>query len=77
MVIKGDGLTGGEILSAIADLHTARAALQSAFLALDRAASRGCATDGDQLRILAAEFAGTKEEAEVFAALLAAIARPD
>ena len=70
-------MTRGELLSAIADLHIARAALQSAFLALDRAASQGCATDGDQLRILAAEFAGTKEETEVFAALLAAIAAPE
>lgn len=66
----------GDVLAAIADLHAARLALQSAFLALDRAATQGCTTDGAHLRILAAEFAGTREEAAVFAALLAAVASP-
>jgi len=60
------------ILDAIAELHAARLSLQGALLALDRAVGAGERAGEGSLRVLAAEFRGTGEEAAVFAALFAA-----
>jgi hypothetical protein len=58
------------VVSAIAELHAARSAMQSALIALDQAVNRGEYVDAAHVRLIQAELRGAGEEAAVFVALL-------